>query len=353
MQLFTHVALWCSVAGATVLGAVGLVSRAAVEPITTAPMLDAIDAIEAIAPPTALAAPDDPVKPELLRYAFVIDEPGATYVKLTGAVDGVKHGKPTLAHGEYEWAATADVAPADLPAHRALLGRTLAIDGTCTATVTGFAILARLTGDPAYAGLHDEAWHARSVFAHGTQQLVAKLSNTCAPKPDQRDRFARDAVLPAAVVGTEVPLDVTDQLAVEADLFASDVATAADARWDDPSWGEPDPKEKPWRAVVDVTTKAYTHATTGERWITIRAFYGGSCGMKTVDVVAIYRERAGKRTRVWSGTDEDVARLVDVDNDGTFELLAHSGFGDDRDALQTLANVTLDDVALPYFGCPC
>jgi hypothetical protein len=355
MQLATHVTLWCSVGVSTVLGAVGLVNRSVVEPIA-APAMISEPAIAVVSdPPTAIVASEDPTPPPMIRYGFVIDEAKTTtYVKLTASPDRVKHGKPVLAHTDFEWSAAAEVAPGDLPGTLPrLLGRAMIVDGSCTATVTGFAVLSRLTGDPAYAGQTDEAWTARSVFAKGEKQLVAQLSRECAAKPDQHDRFARDAALPAAIAGTLVELDRDTREAVKRDLFASELGVAADTAWNDPNWGAPPPDEKPWRESVEVSENAYTHATTGERWITIRAFYGGACGMKSVDLAAIYRERDGHRTRVWSGTGKAIENLVDIDGDGAFEFLSIGGFGDEQRALETLADAPVDTLALPFFGCPC
>src|SRR6185369_11640136 len=86
------------------------------------------------------------------------------------------------------------VEPANVPvAYRRWLGQRVTVDGTCSANVTGFAVVARLTGDTGYAGIDDEHWTARNVLEHGHPMLAATLDGC-------HGTFARDAALAPVVI---------------------------------------------------------------------------------------------------------------------------------------------------------
>lgn len=366
MQLATQVALWCSVAGAVVLGSVAAVGTAHAvhgrgEIVRGATVRELAMPTELLAPAVRAGAHEDPapiVRADSLAYAFVFQVGKDSYVKLAGDADAIRHRAPTLIAGDGEAAAIAAVDPRRLPeSTRMWLGHQVVVDGACTATIDGFAIVARLTGTTPYAGIdsgdgeHDAAWTAATAFDKGTRVLAARLSRCTGT-------WARDAALPGAVVGAEEPTTADIAARVKADLFASPLAREADAGWDDPQWSldAADPAEKlPWRQRLDLTVKTYAHEQNArERWITVRGMIGGGCGERTVDLSAVYKlDATGALTRVWLGSGMTITNLVDVDGDGTFELVGAAGFVESRAVLMRADGTELDAVAVPFYGCPC
>jgi hypothetical protein len=104
------------------------------------------------------------------------------------------HGRPRLVEDDGVQAAIAPVAQRAVPAgYAAWAGRKVKVDSTCEASVVGFAVVARLIGEPDYAGV--DAWDAASVMKAGHAVLAAKLDRCTG-------RLARDAALPAIVFPT-------------------------------------------------------------------------------------------------------------------------------------------------------
>ena len=65
-----------------------------------------------------------------------------------------RHGALKLFDDDATYSSVGVVRDHEVPlAHRAWQGRKVKLDTGCVATVTGFAVVGRLTGDPGYAGL--------------------------------------------------------------------------------------------------------------------------------------------------------------------------------------------------------
>ncbi|MCX5744316.1 MAG: hypothetical protein NT062_17640, partial [Proteobacteria bacterium] len=207
MQLFTRLPTALAILGVSTLAGQGAyVWQQPTGIIPAAPALEipsvetadrAIDAVthdEPIAP-APLAVPANGTIP----FAFTMTVGGVTYVVMPND-DGLA--PPTRTRLVVDDGVTSAIAPlarTALPAPlRAWFGRTFVVGERCHARVDGFAYVARLTGDPGYAGLDGETWSPRDVLAHGQHAIVARLDHVCSGD------VARDATLAPMPTATVV-----------------------------------------------------------------------------------------------------------------------------------------------------
>jgi hypothetical protein len=131
------------------------------------------------APAVAPRAAATPAGPE--RLALVFRAGGASYLSLADLPDGDDHADPleTPPHGALQrsrdrdgvTAAVATVAEHDVPAdHLRWLGRRVEVDDVCTATVVGFAVVARRQRTPGRMAPPTDA-----VLRSGHAVLAARL----------------------------------------------------------------------------------------------------------------------------------------------------------------------------------
>src|SRR5512142_2181067 len=116
------------------------------------------------------APPVDPAR--LGELSFVIEVGGSWYMNLADVEnDDIAHGAVREAtSGEANLAAIAKVR--EVPeAYRVWLDRRVNVENRCEATVSGFAVISRLTGDPGYAGLAGKSWTAETIFDNGAKIL--------------------------------------------------------------------------------------------------------------------------------------------------------------------------------------
>lgn len=296
--------------------------------------------------------------------AMVFTAAGASWMKLenlalpgaTTDMDGVPrsawptHGK--IEHTREDWVetATAPIALEDVPAaHRERLGSAVIVDGTCTAHITGFAIVARLTGDTGYAGDDTGAeWTGRSVMRYGSPMIAAKLDGCSGA-------LARDATLPPAAKA--LTIDVADaKLVAQARrmLVRTKAARAATEEWR-AHFGDQAPPTS-WAAseATEWKTQMFVHPTTHQTWISVHANQLESCGTPHINVWGLYRvEKDGTLTGfdVSLGAIETIDGLVDFDGDGMVEVVGKAWLGEIL--VNDTKGATLEKLELPFYGCPC
>lgn len=286
------------------------------------------------------------------ELSLVLRAGGATYMKLASLGDDAgaeampRHGKAVLTEDDYVTSAVASVLDADVPlSHRQWLGKRVVVDGTCSANVTGFAVIARLTGDPGYAGIENtDNWTAASTMQHGAKLLAAKLDN-CAG-----GTYARDAALPAILVPQEIE-DAPLAAAATRAIKASAATRSAQTEW------ETAEQKGTWYEAEGMTTSVQVlrHPRTGTTWVSVHLYYGGGCGLPNLSVWGLYRANAdGKLTQVKSSLGEliTIEKLVDLDGDGELEVIGRPWLGTER-AVQRIDGAGLQDLSLPFYFCPC
>jgi hypothetical protein len=297
------------------------------------------ESVRLIAATTAKQATPPPAPSKELLFVF--RAAGETWVKLSD--DEPRHGKRKLVEDEDATATVAEVAVANLPAAlRSWVGETVAVDGICRAHVTGFAVVTRLVGDPGYAGLDDQKWTVRTAAEAGKSVLAARI-DACA-----KGTFARRASL-APIVIPETIEDAKLADAARAAFLASQAAQDAQTAWSENA-------NDAWSEHATLTTRILRHPTTGTRWVAIHAGGEHECGGADFNVWGLFRVGADGTlfpavTRKLE-TIYDVDHIIDVDNDGTFELVGRDWLG-----LSTVYGAVngdeIDRLEMPFHGCPC
>lgn len=261
-----------------------------------------------------------------------------------------RHGKVVHTTEDYMEIATAPIELADVPAvYRDRLGDKIIVDGTCATYITGFAIVARLTGSTSYAGEDaDTSWTGTSVMRYGAPMLAAKLG-------DCTGTLARDASLPPAAIA-QVMKDDDAELVTRAKrlLLASKAAHAATKEWTEHFAGQDQPG--PWTTNESTTwkTQMFVHPTTHETWISIHANQLDGCGSPHINVWGLYRvEKDGTLTTFDTnlGEIETIEQLVDVDGDGIVEIVGREWLG--GRLVNDIHGTTLERLDEPFYGCPC
>jgi hypothetical protein len=276
-----------------------------------------------------------PASTELL---FALDVDGDEYLQLGDDLPE-RYGTLRLIKEDGEYDAIADVAARDLPAEqRAWLGRAMRVDGRCTAHVSGFAVIARVATDS------EGTWTAERTFEQGARFLALRLDG-CSGE------YAREAALPDPLLPVKVD-DAALAARARAALLASEPALDAQREWSH-SGARGD-----WRdnRSSEITADVYRHPTTGALWVAVHAHVGHGCGDPGVNVWGLYRVEADGRLapRVVRTLEtlETIDQLIDVDGDGTWELLGKPWLELDR-VFTHDDGEEIERLSLPYDGCPC
>lgn len=316
--------------------------------VPTPPTIELTDTVSvSMATPPMVANDEMPAPPPV----WVVVAAGATsYMKLADLRTALpRHGKPTLTEHDYLATSVAAVADADVPpVHRAWKGTEVIVDGTCRATVIGFAIVARLAGDSAYASDADvdDGWTAASVMRLGAPMLAARLDG-CSGE------LARAASLPAMIV-PEVITDGKLVAAAKKKLFASADAKAARAAW--AAWEtEMESTEHKELDFGEVTARVVRHPKTGATFVSIHTTTGGGCGYPDISMWGLYRaDESGTLTRIPTKIGEllTIDRFVDLEGDGELEIVGRPWIGTERMVSRASAEV-IERLEQPFFGCAC
>jgi hypothetical protein len=349
-----HVSAIYLVVGLTLLAAgIALVAVSSTPtPVPAAPRLELTAPAPEPAPPRlAMAAPETQPIADTIQLLFRTG--GATYMRLTdlerdgdGARHWPRHTAPRLLTEEGVSTALATVRDSDVPAiHRAWAGKQVVVDGTCRASVSGFAIASRLVGSPAYAGIEKEDWDAASVMYLGTPVLAARLDGC-------KGTYARDAALPPVVVPAQVKDERLARTARSA-LIASPAGADAERRWKDM------PDQVPpgaWYESTEFTTKLVRHPRTGVTFVAVHGHIDYACGGPDVNVWGLYRAAAdGTLTPVREvrlETLHSIDQLIDIEGDGELELIGRPWLGTDV-VVADAGGAPLETLGMQFYGCPC
>lgn len=310
------------------------------------------------AAPRSVSIPDAPqvaveVAPPALAESvpalhFIVELDGTGYLRLAdlgreGAA--VNHASLQLRERDNVWFSYASVAAADMPSGlRGWLGTSIIADGGCRATVTGFAVIARLVGSPEYAGSGDSEWSAASGFEQGARILAARLDG-CA------DRNLARAEAASAIIEPRPLRDGRLAAAARRALLASAPAAAAQLAWSE-AGGAGD-----WRTQATFEQRVLRHPGTGVTWVIQFAHIDASdCGSPDVRLLGMWRaDRSGNLVEVSiTALDEfyRLDRIIDSDGDGQFELLGKDWLGLDWILIRGDGS-EVDRMSLPFYGCPC
>jgi len=293
------------------------------------------------------AAPPPPPPKRLLsselQLVFRVD--GASYVQL-GDATAISHGKLQLIDKDGVENSIASVEADAVPApERAWLGRKVYVDNDCVATVTGFAVVARVTGDVGYSGTeHDRRWTTTNVMKEGSPILAAKL--------DRCDgTYARSASLPQVVVLQKMADDAELIAKAKKSLLASTAATETVSEWLRDFEDEPD-----WKRDAQYDIRTLRHPITGETWISIHAFNDHGCGTPEINVWGLFRVREDGTLSASQlrnlGDMVRIDQIIDIEGDGELELIGHPWLGLDVTVTRASGEVE-QNLPLPFFGCPC
>ncbi len=289
------------------------------------------------------------------RFALAFRSFGTTYLELADLVAGddvvdaeamPRHGELVHHDGGDHRALIADVAYADVPlAYRSWLGVGVMIDRACMATVVGFAVVARVEGKADYAGIPEDAWTPATILRKGAPVLAARLVGC--------ESGGRLAVVPSSPAIVELPFADDDRAwrVAKANVLASPDARAATADWAKHG------RSGTWQEQIqtDWSGNVYRHPGTGELFVSVQARYRGECGDPVINLWHLYKvDAAGALTRLDTklGEIDRIDRLLDIDGDGTPEVLGTAHWQEDV-YLQSLSGAVVSHLADPKFGCPC
>lgn len=305
---------------------------------------EAVAAIEAAAP---LA---DEIK-------LVFGAGGASYMRLASLEhdgDGERalprHGAPRLVKDGAAAVAIAAVADADVPALlRAWAGKQVVVDGACRATVTGFAVVSRLAGDPSYAGLAKDEWDTASVMHSGALVLAARLDRCSGT-------YARDAALAPVAVPREVRGEKGSERLVRtarSALIASAASATAKQSWETT---KPEGAEGAWWEHATVSTQVLRHPRTQQTFVSVHIHADEGCGGPDINVWGLYRAGAdGKISPVRELRMEQlhsIDHMIDVEGDGELELIGRTWLGDGI-VLVNEDGTERDRLDMQFYGCAC
>jgi hypothetical protein len=335
--------LGCGLIGASAM--VAAKQPAAVQEPPAIALTDTVTVPMAI--PMMVTAEAMPAPPPVF---VVVTAGGVSYMKLADLAGKLpRHGKPALFEHDYVSTAVAYLGDRVVPpVHRAWRGQDVLVDGTCRATVVGFAIVARLTGDTAYAGEEDggAGWTADSVMRLGAPMLAARLDGCTG-------ELARAASLSPLIV-PQVIVDKPLVAAAKLHLFASADAKAARAAW--VAWEtEMQVSEHQELELGDVAAQVVRHPTTGATFVSVHATTGGGCGYPDITLWGLYRADAdGKLTRMPTKIGDllVIDGFVDLEGDGQLEVVGRPWLGTELVVSRTNGDV-VERLERPFFGCPC
>jgi hypothetical protein len=304
--------------------------------------------------PREVAVASEAAAPAADEIQLVFRADGASYMRLAdverdedGALQWPRHGAPRLVVEDGAMVAIAAVGDADVPAiHRAWAGKQVVVDGECRATVTGFAVVSRLSGEPAYAGIEKPRWDAASVMHSGSQVLAARLDR-CGGV------FARDAALAPVVIPEPIRNERLAGAARSA-LIASPAGLEAKQSWDD---FKPSDAEGAWWEHTRIDAGVLRHPRTGETLVTVHAALDHEdCGGPDINVWGVYRAAADGTLspvhEVRLDPLHSIERIIDVEGDGELELIGRTWLGDDL-VLAGEDGSERDRLDMQFYGCPC
>ncbi|MCY1082699.1 hypothetical protein [Archangium lansingense] len=284
------------------------------------------------------------------KLHFVVPADDTSYLVLANvekAEELLPHGPLRLTGDESNPRVIAEVSEAHLPADlRAWSKRKVFVDERCHATVSGFAIVARLVGDvgdPSYSlGDNGSKSPADSVFSLGHKVLAARLDRC-------KGSFARAASAePIQVLQPAVNKEAV--AAARADFLKSKVVAKARKEW---VGADAEGAREQVNAPRVVTVR---HPTTGETWISLHLRFGdGPCEDPPDDVWGLYRvtEQGVERTRLLRlGQFQSIDALLDVEGDGQLELLLQGDFGTTRE-LRSGEGKVIRRITMPISVCMC
>jgi hypothetical protein len=263
-------------------------------------------------PPVATTIPS-------IDIALVFTAGADTYVALED-IEVMDHGQPRLIEEAPLVTAIADVAPRDVPdAARRWLRAGVLVDGDCPARITGFAVVARLRGDPRIAiGVDVTEWTAESVMHHGNAVLAARIVG-CG------GTFARKATHPVVeMFGTgAAPFEAEARELLLQTSMVAEAQRAWEAAGNAGLWYEAE------GATVDA--RVLEHPNTGEAWVLVHAYRDRECDQLGGDVLGLYRvdyrfAAQGRlvAAKIRAGGSVRALFLIDVDRDGAPELVTAS-----------------------------
>jgi hypothetical protein len=336
-------------------GGIALVAASPSAPVPALPpaaeIAEIAMAVPTPAPRTAVAASEAPA-PVADTVQLLFRAGGATYMRLAsverddeGAIAWPRHGAPRLVTEGAAEVAIAAVRDADMPAvHRAWAGKQVVVDGTCRATVTGFAVVSRLVGDPGYAGLEKERWDAASVMQTGAQVLAARLDRCSGT-------FARDAALAPVVIPTPIRDERLARTGKSA-LIASAAAAEVAREWAEHGSGI----EGAWWDHAEFSTTVLRHPRTGVTFVAVHAGTDFGCGGPDVNLWGLYAAAAdGALSPVHETRPGDlraIDRIIDVEGDGELELIGRTWRGDDV-MLTGADGAEQEHLDMQFYGCRC
>ncbi|MEJ7597943.1 MAG: hypothetical protein WKG01_08560 [Kofleriaceae bacterium] len=305
--------------------------------------------------PAADLAPRDPTPGEL-SLVFQLD--GVSYVALAklGAGDDLdsnvaampKHSKLKL--GTERASGIISVVGAverdDLPDRfQSWNDKRVTVDGSCTATVDGFAVVSRLVGDPGYAGLEATAWTPNTVLESGNPVLAARL-DACASGSLARDAD-RPAILWPTVLDNPALAEAARKLVID-----SEYGTAAAASWKNAA-AEGAEVEGVWHEQATFDIDVLQHPTTKVTWVSVHAHHVEDCGGPYVNVFGLFRVEGEELVTVELHELDGMTEvdLFDLENDGMFELAGEDSAYDF--VVKRADGGALGRLEVPFFGCPC
>ncbi|MGE0547324.1 MAG: hypothetical protein AB7O24_08865 [Kofleriaceae bacterium] len=296
---------------------------------------------------------EPPAPARTMELALVFEAGGGSYVKLadlsTGPDDAHRQVVPphdpfALIDRDGGAAVIGHIPDSDVPAiYRSWKGRTVVVDGTCTATVTEFAVVSRLIGDTGYADVPDgKGWDVDSVMRNGGAMLAAKLDRCTGS-------YARDAALSPVAV----PVAIENRALVakaKAALLASQPAKAIQREWIELG------NTGKWHTDAELIARVLRHPTTGATFVSIQSKVDNECGGVSDNAWGLYRVEAGNTITPVTvrrlGEVSTIEQLIDVDSDGSFEILGQSWLGLDT-LYTTAAGELIEQLRVPFYGCPC
>jgi hypothetical protein len=161
--------------------------------------------------------------------------------------------------------------------------------------------------------------------------------------------FARDAALPPVIVPVEMR---DDRLAVAARgaLVGSPASLDAQREWKDANG------EGGWWRDATFDTRVLHHPVTGATWVFVHARVGHECGEPGANVLGLYRVDArGALAPVQQrtlDTLDQIDHVVDLYGDGELEMIGKPWLGFDV-LVERASGEKIEELALPFFGCPC
>jgi hypothetical protein len=317
------------IATAVTFGVAGAAAALSTPPTADMPSLPLTGSREIVGTSTVIAPP-----PRTVQLVFRAE--GATYMKLRDADPMPAHGTPVL-HEADEASAWQTISIADTDDVPGWRGRTVTIDGTCQAKVVGFAVVARLTGSPDYAG-DFATWTADNVLATGAPVVAAKLDGC-----------------DGAIATSAIPLVALqdDMLAKQAraKLLASPVAAEAQRTW------RADKRKGTWSADDSATFETLVvRDAAGVEYVSVTGRIDEGCGGPEIQIWGLYRKDGEKLAVVQQralGDVRSITALVDLDGDGALEVLGTSWLGNETILWRPTGNEEVTRVSVPFYGCPC